>query len=101
MTSSVLAFARGPISAAQPFCYLMAQEGGREGQVLEWLEVTSTGTFPIFEREPFMILEISWFAGYWLFGENDVEAGEGGALKCPISVFCGHITDCHKFSDLK
>lgn len=47
-----------------------------------------------------MILEISWFAGYWLFGEN-VEAGEEGALKCPISVSCGHITDCHKFSDLK
>lgn len=48
-----------------------------------------------------MILEISWFAGYWLFGENDVEAGEGGALKCPISVSCGHITDCHKFNGLK
>lgn len=42
----------GPISAAQPFCYLMAQEGGREGQVLEWLEVTLTGTFLIFEVEP-------------------------------------------------
>lgn len=54
-----------------------------------------------------MILEISWSAGYWLFGENDVEAGdffaagEGGALKCPISVSCGHITDCHKLSGLK